>query len=113
MVKMRLVLLAVLTLIAGCTIKIGSMPDTLALQSQLRQHVSTKADVLRVLGPPRGYGMGFLPNLPDSRVTWFYEYVEADISQRMQLKMLLIFFDGERYSGHLWFSSVEKAEIIK
>lgn len=112
MAKMRLALLATVILMVGCTVKIGSMPDTLALQSQLRQHVSTKGDVLRVLGPPRGYGMGRLPDFPDPRVTWFYEYVESD-GTNIELKMLLVFFDGERYSGHLWFSSLEKLEVIR
>ncbi|MCG7853481.1 MAG: hypothetical protein MIO92_13260 [Methanosarcinaceae archaeon] len=108
-------------LFAGCTtIKIGSVPDTMAL-TQLSQNVSTKADVLRVLGPPRGYGMvrlfnesepARLFNESEPRVLWFYEYLEADV-QNAHMKMLLVIFDGEKFSGHFWFSSFEKVKVIQ
>jgi hypothetical protein len=94
------------------TVKYGNMPDTMALQTQLTQHVSNKADVLRVLGSPRGYGMARLPSLPRPGVIWFYEFLESD-GNNVDLKMLIVFFDGEKYSGHLWFSSFEKIEVIK
>ena len=99
-------------LFAGCTtIKIGSVPDTMAL-TQLSQNVSTKADVLSVLGPPRGYGMVRLFNESEPRVLWFYEYLEAH-GQNIHLKMLLVIFDGEKFSGHFWFSSFEKVKVIQ
>ena len=108
-------------LFAGCTtIKIGSVPDTMAL-TQLSQNVSTKADVLRVLGPPRGYGMVRLFNESEParlfkesepRVLWFYEYLESH-GQNIHLKMLLVIFDGEKFSGHFWFSSFEKVKVIQ
>lgn len=113
MPKMSLIVLALLTLFAGCmTVKYGSMPDTMALQTQLTQQVSSKADVLRVLGAPRGYGMARLPMLPNPNVLWFYEFLESD-GKNIDLKMLLVFFDGEKYSGHLWFSSFEKIGVIR
>ena len=113
MVKMMLIIVALTTLCAGCmTVKFGSMPDTTALGTQLTQHASKKPDVLRVLGSPRGYGMVRLPTMPNPYITWFYEFVESDGSN-VDLKMLLVFFDGETYRGHLWFSSFEKVEVIK
>ena len=110
-------------LFAGCTtIKIGSLPDTMAL-TQLSQNVSTKADVLRVLGPPRGYGMvrlfnesepARLFNESEPRVLWFYEYMEIEAyEQNAHLKMLLVIFDGEKFSGHFWFSSFAKVKDIQ
>lgn len=112
---MRRIVITTLLLVAlfmGCTkVRFGRMPNTQALHSRLTQHVSTKADVLRVLGPPRGYGMARLPNLPRS-VLWFYEFMESD-GNNVDLKMLLIFFYGEKYGGHFWFSSFEKIEVIR
>jgi hypothetical protein len=95
------------------TVKIGSMPDTGALQAQLAQYISTKADVLKVLGPPRGYGMARLPPDFAPRVLWFYEYMEVDPQLNVALKMLVVIFDGEQYSGHFWFSSVEKVAVTR
>ena len=113
MVKMMLIIVALTTLCAGCmTVKFGSMPDTKALSTQLTQHLSNKADVLRVLGSPRGYGMVSYPPMPRPYVTWLYEFTESD-GVNVDLKMLLVFFDGETYRGHLWFSSFEKVEVIK
>lgn len=113
MFKMIFIITVIITLFTGCmTVKFGNMPDTKALSTQLTQHVSNKADVLRVLGSPRGYGMVSLPMMPHPYVTWFYEFTESD-GIRVDLKMLLVFFDGEKYSGHLWFSSFEKVEVIK
>jgi hypothetical protein len=113
MPKSILLIIAVLTLVVGCMqVKYGRMPDTAALQSQLTQHVSSKADVLKVLGPPRGYGMANLSMMPNPHATWFYEYLESD-GKNVDFKMLLVFFDGETYSGHFWFSSVEQIEVVK
>ena len=113
MLKRSLTIFALLTLFAGCMkVKFGSMPNTMALQTQLTQHVSNKADVLRVLGPPRGYGMMRLPAMPNPNVLWFYEFTESD-GNNVDLKILLVFFDGEKYNGHFWFSSFEKIEKIK
>lgn len=56
--------------------------------------------------------MARLPAMPNPNVLWFYEYLESD-GKEADLKMLLVFFDGEMYSGHLWFSSFEKIEVIR
>jgi hypothetical protein len=113
MFKRIFIITMLITLFTGCmTVKFGSMPDTQVLSTQLTQHLSNKADVLRVIGSPRGYGMVSYPPMPHPYVTWFYEFTESD-GVNVDLKMLLVFFDGETYSGHLWFSSFEKLEVIK
>jgi hypothetical protein len=113
MTRISLIIIAMLILLTGCLkVKYGSMPDTKAIQAHLTLYASTKADVLRVLGPPRGYGMTRLPAMPSPNVIWFYEYLESD-GKNVDLKMLLVYFEGEMYSGHLWFSSFTKAEVIK
>jgi hypothetical protein len=38
------------------------------------------------------------------RAMWFYEYQEASGSS-VDLKYLLVFFLGDVYDGHLWFSA--------
>ena len=102
-------------LFAGCaTAKYGRDPDIRAL-TQLSQNVSTKADVLKSLGPPRGYGMARLFNESEPRVLWFYEYVKIEgLMDRMSLdlNMLVVIFDGEKFSGHFWFSSSDKVKVI-
>ena len=99
------------TAIAGCTFKFGSMPATEKISSSLTQYVSTKDDVLKVLGPPRGYGRYQTSMIPEVYVLWYYEYTEAStISKNIDLKMLVVLFDKEKYAGHMWFSSFEKFE---
>ena len=119
MTRISLIIIATLILFTGCVkVKYGSMPDTNAIETHLTLYASTKADVLRVLGPPRGYGMTRLPAMPSPNVIWFYEYLETEAGifsagNGINLKMLLVYFEGEMYSGHLWFSSFEKIEVIK
>jgi hypothetical protein len=105
-----LVCLILVLMAAGCSVKYGTMPLTDELESSLRPQLDSKAEVLKVLGPPRGYGMVRMSNLPNSpHSIWFYEYITASgITGKITLKMLLVFFDQEKYVGHLWFSSFEK-----
>jgi hypothetical protein len=105
-----LVFLALILSLAGCgaSMKFGRMPDTNSLTS-LKQQVSTKGDVLNTLGPPRGYG-GMRPYPYAGHYDiWLYEFSEADaITKKIKFKMLLVFFDKDKYDGYMWFSSVEK-----
>jgi hypothetical protein len=95
--------------LSACTLKYGRIPDTASLSSSLRQNISTKADVLKVLGTPRGYGRADLGPPSEPQVLWFYEYLEAS-RKEFRLTMLVVFFHKELYTGHLWFSSQEKWE---
>jgi hypothetical protein len=89
----------------GCatTIKYGSPPKVNVL-STLTPGISTKSDVLAAFGKPRGYGEGHYSAETSPRTIWFYDYMETD-GARTDLKFLLVFFDTDRYDGHLWFSS--------
>lgn len=121
--------MAILGLLAGCapTIRYGSPPRTDRLES-LKLGESSTADVLLTMGEPRGHGVihhtgrcGSLvaapPDCSQDRISgiegtrkiWFYEYTVAEGS-RIDLKILLVFFDQDRYDGHLWFSS---AQLLK
>jgi hypothetical protein len=93
-----------LTGLQGCAtrLEMGSPPrvDRLA---QLTPHVSTKNDVLLLLGEPRGYGAARLdPGFTDQRV-WLYEY-DLSEGKNIQITMLLIFFSKDTYDGYMWFA---------
>lgn len=101
-----------LSVLAGCSVKFGRIPPVDKLHTSLRPMVDSKSDVLKALGVPRGYGMARMPSLPDSPYSiWFYEYVAGEArTGKITLKMLLVFFDREKYVGYLWFSSLEKVK---
>ena len=89
----------------GCitTMPFGSPPRQGALE-RLKPGQSTAADVLLILGEPRGDGAVRWTPAVSSRKVWYYEYIEAG-SGRADTKILLMFFDQDRYDGYLWFSS--------
>ncbi len=94
----------------ACTVRMGNLVDVEGI-SRLEPGVSTKADVLEDLGPPPGYGMSRLAALGGARTIWFYEYQEGK-SRSIRLQMLLVFFDGEKYAGHLWFSGFHDVKPV-
>ncbi len=99
---------AAFVLAACMAIKIGSPPRIDQLPT-LTVGVSTAADVLVALGEPRGRGAAHFAIDPTPRTIWSYDYAEAE-GPRMGLKMLLVFFNQDRYEGHLWFSSANLLE---
>ena len=114
--KLLLIVFCVVIFASACvSIKYGRMPDTEKLTSALSQNISTKADVLKILGQPRGYGKLHMSSIPEPLVIWFYEYIEASgfTSTEVNMKMLMVFFNKELYAGHMWFSSFEKLEKLK
>ncbi len=111
---------AVLTLLAACaqSIEFGSPPkiDRLA---DLTLGVSKKAEVQLALGEPRGHGVARLADGAlrravgrgtDKRELWFYEFTKLE-GRRINLKILLVFFDDDRYDGHLWFAAAEFLDV--
>ena len=127
--SLGIIAVTALMTVTGCiTIRWGTPPMTDQLDA-LKVGISDKAEVQRVLGEPRGLGMlrhsgkpaAYLQKIvadpgspmgltrpydpdPTRRDMWFYEYTEGTTST-MDLKFLLIFFLGDTYDGHLWFSS--------
>jgi hypothetical protein len=116
--RLSLIVVWLSIMIMGCvsSIKYGRMPDTERISTSLIQHVSTKEDVLKILGPPRGYGKSQMSSSPVTYVMWFYEYLAASAggsAMKIDLTMLMVYFDKEIYEGHMWFSSFEKLEKIE
>ncbi|UCF67677.1 MAG: hypothetical protein JSV80_18295 [Acidobacteriota bacterium] len=103
-----LALLAIFGSAVGCTTaQYGRMPETRLLAESLTRQVSTKEDVLRVLGPPRGYGLAEMAGVDGSRTIWYYESTKAT-TKDIDFAILLVFFDGGDFDGYMWFSSLEK-----
>jgi hypothetical protein len=100
--------LAFLSLLVGCvqTVKLATPPGTNQLDT-LKLGDSSKADVLLVLGQPQGDGVVRLALSPTPRTIWFYDYRER-AGKVIGLNILLVFFDRDKYDGHLWFSSTQE-----
>lgn len=106
--------LVFLLVLAGCTqtlLIFGSPPRADQLDT-LRLGESTKADVLLALGQPQGEGVARLPTLSTSQAIWSYDYTEAKLNLEwsvsakvIDLNVLLVFFDHDKYDGYLWLSS--------
>lgn len=102
----------VLIALTGCStppITDGRLPPTDNL-SKLTIGVSGEDDVRKALGRPRGpgatrHGHG----QPEFRTIWYYEYVQIKGDQ-IGLKILLVFFDSDKYDGYQWFSAKELIE---
>jgi outer membrane protein assembly factor BamE (lipoprotein component of BamABCDE complex) len=100
--------------VSGCfSVSYGTMPLTDRL-GQLNIGKSERADVLLVLGEPRGEGGAeLIQQRGRPREAWYYEYATGSStiggSTTIRLKMLVVFFENEKYDGYMWFSSVSKA----
>ena len=97
-------------------VRAGNRPDVNLLESSLRLGESTRAEVLATLGEPIGTGAARFPvdPRPDAGAMWSYYYEEdllwdvlspnpSAVGRRI---FLFIFFDGDKYDGYMWFSSL-------
>ena len=117
------------TLAQGCATGTTAVvfPEVGRIERELKPGVSTKADVERVLGSPKGKGNAVIPGAPRPHEVWDYSDIEAveatkrqprsggprssglfsvwaDVQQRQQ--MLLAFFDKEVFDGFFWYSNL-------
>ena len=100
--------LALAALLGGCvTMPFGS-PARPGRLERLKPGVSTPADVLLLLGEPRGDGAVRWTPSQAPQTVWYYEYVVVSID-RIDNQALLVFFDHDRYAGYMWFSSLKVA----
>ncbi len=96
-----------LAMIGGVHAEYGRMPPIETSLSALAKGKSDKGDVLRVLGPPGGYGMARFASGSAPQVIWHYEYLETR-EKSFTTRILMVFFDREKYDGYLWFSSYQE-----
>jgi hypothetical protein len=109
---MSFFLVLVLLSIWSCSpvIQYGRIPDTSKLETSLQPEVSTRADVLEVLGEPRNSGGALLPGHDSPRDMWVYYYEEGTLTDGRRI-FLFVFFKMGRYDGYKWFSSLPIARF--
>jgi hypothetical protein len=96
----------------------GAFVHVNRLDTDLQRRVSTKMDVRRVLGAPKGIGGAIIPSDPDHkhREFWYYEDIEMkDIRKEegvykvnMRQQVLFVVFDKGVYDGYMWFTNVSE-----
>lgn len=115
---------ALLTLasVAGCTaarVTSGAFTQVGRIETELRRGVSTKMDVRRVLGAPKGVGATVLPADPRPRELWYYEdfamtALESEGPGRMRAQsrqqIILVMFDKETFDGFVWYTAAVAVE---
>jgi hypothetical protein len=102
---------AILTVVTGCgsALRFGSPPRTDRIDT-LKPGISSELDIRRTLGEPRGYGVARLPSANGvPRKIWYYEFTEAS-GHPVNLKLLVVFLNDERYDGHLWLGGTAAPE---
>lgn len=96
------------------TITTGPFTQVSRLEKELRRGVSTKMDVQRVFGVPKGFGAALFPTDPKPREVWYYEDIEVIglkseqdgvIRATMRQQILNVFFKDGIFDGFMWFSN--------
>lgn len=109
-----------IALMSGCAQKVttGGFPHVNRIEVELKRGVSTKADVQRLLGVPKGLGSSILPTDPRQREVWLYDDVETTdfkgegggvLRVNVRQQILLVFFDKEVFDGFMWFTTAGTA----
>ncbi len=110
-------------LVAGCAVqstKTHAFSRIDRIESNLQRGITTKGDVLLLLGTPDGSGaLGGFDALrgPDAAgkgpiIAWYYESTNASLlgGLEFQQDILLVFFEGDVVDGFYWFSNNSKGE---
>ena len=110
-------------LVAGCAAQTGkthAFSRIDRIESDLQRGITTKGDVLLLLGEPDGAGaLGGFDALrgPDGArkgpiIAWYYESTNASLlgGLEFQQDILLVFFEGDVVDGFYWFSNNSKGE---
>lgn len=107
----RFLLILLLTTIGACaTTDAIQYHREEQIESKLTRGISTKSDVLKVLGKRDGSGTGLMPGDSIIRELWYYEDVKvSQISGKMDQKILLIYFKDNIYDGYMWFANKVEA----
>jgi hypothetical protein len=119
-----LVLAALTALTASCSqsVTTGPFTQTNRIESELRRGVSTKMEVQRVLGTPKGTGGAVLPLDSRPREIWYYQDTavtklraegQGVLRGEVRLQFLLIFFRDSLFDGFMWSSSVPTPVEVK
>jgi len=123
-----LLLLLAAALVAGCAgqATTGAFTQTNRIAGELQRGVSTRMDVRRVLGTPKGSGNAVFPFPTDwkPREVWYYEDLEVtDVRKEgmdgkgggiwrasVRQQILLVFFEKGVFDGFMWWSNAGDAK---
>jgi len=109
----RFLIILLLTTIGACsTTNAVQHHREKQIESKLTQGVSTKVDVLKGFGKRDGSGTALIPGDPIIRELWYYEDVKASsLGDKMNQKILLIYFKDGIYDGYMWFTNKAEVEV--
>ena len=91
----------------------GAFVQVARIETELKRGVSTKMDVQRLLGAPKGVGATVLPTDSRPREVWYYEDVAiTDIKSEgpgimranSRQQIILIMFERENFDGFVWYA---------
>ena len=111
-----------MTLLTGCApnrLTTGAFTQVARIDSELERGVSTKEDVQRILGPPKGGGSAIVPPDRGLREVWFYDDIEllnvtspkpGIMKMDVRQQILLVFFQEGVFDGFMWFSNAAKTK---
>ncbi len=121
LVGVRLIVVAFILVVgmSGCnsfpiTYETGKFREITRCDRELKRGVSTKEDVLRMFGPPDGYGSSIFAEGTMIREIWFYydlrtvfgtASVHSGVNVNQQA--LMVFFDKEFFDGYLRYANEE------
>ncbi len=75
------------------------------VETDLRRGVSTRADVLSLLGQPDGHGAAAFVKYKGQADIWYYESSSLSLSSTGRQEILAVFFKGNLFEGYLWFAN--------
>ena len=88
------------------TVKNQAFKQLDSLQSDLKREVSTRADVLRLLGQPDGRGDATFAGEAGHADVWYYESTDISLlSMGGNQRILVVFFRNGVFDGYMWFKT--------
>ena len=93
--------------VAGCvqTVKTQVSRELTRVETDLKRGVSTRADVLTLLGQPDGRGGATFVTVSWQADIWYYESTSISLTGFGNQKILAVFFKGNLFNGYFWFSN--------
>lgn len=116
----QLAVLVCASAFAGCAASAttGAFVPVDRIEKELHRRTSTKTDVQRVLGTPKGYGSMVFPQDHRELEVWYYEDItvtdarragEGLIRAEVRQQILLVTFDKSTLDGFIWFTNAGQA----
>ena len=88
------------------TVKNQAFKQLGSLQSDLKRGVSTRADVLRLLGQPDGRGGAAFASEAGQADVWYYESTDISLmSMGGNQRILIVFFRNGAFDGYMCFKT--------